>query len=125
MKNETSVSDDGRIMSRQIKPIPVQTAAGVRMITPENLLYVEEYHHETCFVFAKERIDSTALLTAMEPILVPFGFIRCHRNYIVSLQKITFIGKEYITLENGDSIPLSMQRRDDFLTAYNKFMRMN
>ena len=125
MMKETTACDDNRIMLRQMKLIPVQTAAGVRMINPENLLYVEEYRHETCFVFAKDRIDSTVLLTAMEPILVPFGFFRCHRNYIVSLQKITFIAKEYITMENGDSIPLSMQRKDDFLAACTEFMRRN
>ena len=125
MMKETTACDDNRIMLRQMKLIPVQTAAGVRIINPEELLYAEIYRNETCFVFAEQRIDSTVLPAEAEPLLVPFGFFRCHRNYIVSLQKITFIGKEYITMENGDSIPLSMQRRDDFLAACTEFMRRN
>ena len=118
MRKDITTGDDSRIMLRQMQLIPLQTAAGVRMINPEELLYAEIYRNETCFVFAEQRIDSTVLPVEAEPMLVPSGFFRCHRNYIVSLQKITFIGKEYITMENGDSIPLSMQRRDDFLAAY-------
>ena len=125
MKNETTVSEESRIMRRQMEAIPVQTAAGVRMIYPEELLYVEIYRRETCFVLSEERIDSMILPAEAESALAPFGFCRCHRNYIVSLRKITFIGKEYITMENEDSIPLSMQRRDDFVASYTRFTRMN
>ena len=41
MMKETTACDDNRIMLRQMKLIPVQTAAGVRMINPDLLRLCE------------------------------------------------------------------------------------
>ena len=93
-----------------------------RSIDPNDLLYAEAYRDKTSFVLSGERVDSSIALSDAEPMLIPFGFFRCHRNYVVAFRKITYVGREFVTMENGDSIPLSMQRREEFLKAYREFM---
>ena len=50
------------------------------------------------------------------------GFFRCHRGYLVSLDKIKQYDRREIELVNGDKILLSRQKYSDFVQAYMKYM---
>lgn len=121
------VVKEALLVSAPKKPqtIHIHTDSGVSIINPDDLLYAEVYKHDTSFVFSKEHLQSTVQLSNVETMLAPFGFFRCHRGYVVSFKKITFIGKDSLTMENGDSIPLSKHRRKEFLDAYSNYMGVN
>lgn len=103
----------------------INTNDGLKVIDPDKLLYAEVYKHETSFVLEQEKAESTVQLSVIEHKLLSLGFFRCHRGYIVSFKKITFIGKDFLTMENGENIPLSKHRRKEFLDAYSNFMGVN
>lgn len=50
------------------------------------------------------------------------GFFRCHRGYLVSLDKIKQYDSREIELVNGDKILLSRQKYSDFVHAYMEYM---
>lgn len=50
------------------------------------------------------------------------GFFRCHRGYLVSLDKVKQYDSREIELINGDIILLSRQKYSDFVQAYMKYM---
>lgn len=102
--------------------ILVNTAEGVCVIDSDEILYAEVYQHETSIVFVGKRVNANIQLSTVEPMLVPYGFFRCHRAYLVSFSKIVFIGKDTLTMKNGDRIPLSKHRRKQFLDAYTRHM---
>ncbi len=108
------------------KPVlHINTNDGLKVIDPDKLLYAEVYKHETSFVLEHEKAESVVQLSVVEEKLLPLGFFRCHRGYIASFKKITFIGKDFLTMENGENIPLSKHRRKEFLDAYSNFMGVN
>lgn len=104
------------------KKLLINTADGVSVIDPDQLIYAEVYQHETSFILRSGRIKGNVALGAMEASLLPHGFFRCHKSYLVSFAQIAFIGRDTLTMENGDIIPLSKHRRKAFLDDYSSFM---
>lgn len=50
------------------------------------------------------------------------AFFLVHRSYIVNLDRILDYGKTFITLENGEEIPMSKYKHDEFVRAYAAFL---
>lgn len=108
--------------SKKPEKFLVNTEKGAQVIDPADLLYAEVYQHETSFQLKDARITGSIQLCTAEPMLEPFGFFRCHKSYLVSLRQISLIGRDSLTMANGDIIPLSKHRRKAFLDAYGKYM---
>ena len=104
------------------KKILVNTENGVRIIDPEELIYAEVYQHETSFILKNGHIEGNVQLHTVEQLLQPQGFFRCHKSYLVSFPHISFIGRDALTMGNGDIVPLSKHRRKAFLDAYGAYM---
>ena len=53
--------------------------------------------------------------------LEKYGFIQCHRGYIVNLREVRDYNDEVVRLMNGESVLLSSKIRKDFVARYIKF----
>ena len=53
------------------------------------------------------QLEVTEIITVLEKLLLPIGFIRCHRSYLCRTGSIHQIGRTEITLDNGSVIPVS------------------
>ncbi len=53
------------------------------------------------------QLEVTESITVLEKLLLPIGFIRCHRSYLCRTGSIHQIGRTEITLDNGSVIPVS------------------
>ena len=104
------------------KKILVKTADGVHMIDPDDIIFAEVYQHETSFHVKQGCICGNVQLGAVEPMLPAGAFFRCHKSYLISLDKVSFIGRTSLTMCDGCEIPLSKHRRKEFLDAYSRFM---
>ena len=59
-----------------------------------------------------------------EYLLPPKYFFRSHKSYLVNINEINKYIKSdggYIIMENGDNIPISVRKREDFLKTVMKF----
>ena len=104
------------------KKLLVNTETGVSIIDPDELIYAEVYQHETSFVLNDGRIVGNVQLGAVEQMLQPQGFFRCHKSYLISFRHVCFIGRDCLTMAGGDIVPLSKHRRKAFLDAYSAYM---
>lgn len=98
----------------KIEKIPSKIDDKIVLFDPFEIDYIESYEG-TSYLFIKgDKFPSTTTLNELEKKLLPFGFFRCHRSYIVNLQKvrevITWTRNSYsLTLDDmkKTTIPLS------------------
>ena len=99
----------------------LNTDSGARVLELNELIYVEVFHHTTCFVTRDGRLELRTPLSEAEQKTEGKGFFRCHKSYLVNLRHVRKIDAASLTMSNGDLVPLSKHRRREFLSAYSFF----
>ncbi len=51
------------------------------------------------------------------------GFYRCHRGYLVNMAYIAQYSADIILLHNGETVYLSKEKYNDFVTAYMNYLK--
>ena len=89
-------------------------------IQPYEIDYIESINSVSTINVKGESYPTTSTMTELEEKLKIFGFFRCHRSYLVNLQRIQELisySKNSYTLilkgEAGTTLPLSRSRLDD------------
>ncbi|MGD7044687.1 LytTR family transcriptional regulator DNA-binding domain-containing protein [Jeotgalibacillus proteolyticus] len=101
----------------QIEKIPAKINEKIILFNPPEIDFVESSEGQSNLSVQGEVYPCTFTLNDLEKRLVPFGFFRCHRSYIVNLQKVrevvTWTRNSYsLVLEGTDrtTIPLSKSK---------------
>ncbi|VEF46279.1 ABC transporter ATP-binding protein [Bacillus freudenreichii] len=101
----------------QFKKIPTKIKDKIVLFNPPEIDYIESSEGQSFLHIKGESFPSDFTLQELESRLLPFGFFRCHRSYIVNLQKvrevITWTRNSYsLVLEdvNKSTIPLSKSK---------------
>ncbi|RWR07309.1 LytTR family transcriptional regulator DNA-binding domain-containing protein [Siminovitchia fortis] len=101
----------------QFKKIPTKVKDKIVLFNPPEIDYIESREGQSFIHIKGEAFPSDFTLQELENRLLPFGFFRCHRSYIVNLQKvrevITWTRNSYsLVLEdtNKSTIPLSKSK---------------
>ena len=63
-----------------------------------------------------------ATLHEYENRLSPYGFLRCHRNYLINMSHIRRIENIEILTTSNHNIPMSVRKKQDCLRAFNTFL---
>lgn len=113
------------ISSTAPKNIAIRTSDGsTHVILSNSIMCVESSAHHTKIATTSGSLSCSASLKELETELADAGFFRCHRCYLVNLQHITRIDADSCLIATQDRIPISRQRKQDFLTAFNRYMGM-
>lgn len=99
----------------------VKTLEGFRTVKIRDIYYAENIARKVVLHTAQGNIAYYEKMDHLEQQLGN-GFFRCHRGYLVSLNKIKQYDSREIELVNGDKILLSRQKYSDFVQAYMKYM---
>lgn len=91
-------------------------------ISTNNILYVESMLHKIYVHTTTEIIQYYGKLSAEEGKYFAKGFARCHRSYLVNMSQIKAIEKNEIILMNGARLPLSRQKRAEFMKNFTVYM---
>ncbi len=98
----------------RFEKIPTKVNEKIVLFDPPEIDYIESTEGQTLLHIRGESFPCTFTLNELEERLLAFGFFRCHRSYIVNLQKvrevITWTRNSYsLVLEDTlkSSIPLS------------------
>jgi len=84
-----------------------------------DILYFEVVKKVVTVYYIGGKFEFYSTLGKIEDTLSSHGFIRVHRNYIVSLAKIARFEKEEIVFETGDRVPVGRSFRKELLAALN------
>lgn len=119
--NEKESEDESReaedINPISLDKIPSKVNDKIVLFHPPEIDYIESNDGQSYLYVKGESFPCAFTLQKLEERLLPFGFFRCHRSYIVNLQKvrevITWTRNSYsLVLENTQksTIPLSKSK---------------
>lgn len=101
----------------RFEKIPTKVKEKIVLFNPPEIDYIESNEGQSFLHIKGEAFPSVFTLQELEERLLPFGFFRCHRSYIVNLQKvrevITWTRNSYsLVLEDAQksTIPLSKSK---------------
>lgn len=106
--------------------IPAKVDEKVILFDPLEIDYIESQDGKAKIVINNESFTLDSTLTEIEKKLEVYGFFRCHRSYIVNLQKvreiITWSKNTYslkIDNQSQSTIPLSRTKLQDIQDIFN------
>lgn len=119
----TEVSDAVRLFLRRSDPaVLVEDIQGrQRRIPVSELLYLEVMDHRVTLHLYHEQLTVRKNLREFEEELTPLGFLRCHVSFLVNARKVTAIRTSDLTMQNGDTVPVSKQRRKRFQEEFTQY----
>lgn len=102
------------VLPVRFEKIPTKVNEKIVLFDPPEIDYIESNDGQSFLHIKGEAFPSVSTLNELESRLLPFGFFRCHRSYIVNLQKvrevITWTRNSYsLVLDDAEksTIPLS------------------
>src|SRR5699024_2058212 len=72
----------------RLEKIPTKIDDKIVLFDPLEIDYIESYEGIASLYINGESFPSVSTLQELETKLIPFGFFRCHRSYIINLQKV-------------------------------------
>lgn len=110
------------------KTLLIQYAGANKAIPLDNIYYMESQKHKIV-LYTKDReqaslcrLEYYAKIGELEEELQGH-FCRIHKGYLVNLSCVDEYSRTEIILTNGDKIPLSKYKYEDFVKAYLRFMQ--
>ncbi|MFQ3853048.1 LytTR family DNA-binding domain-containing protein [Staphylococcus parequorum] len=104
----------------------MKTSEKTLFLDPIDIDYLEGQDGKVVIHVGNEQYTHDTTLQAIETIIIPYGFYRCHRSYIVNLQKVSEIiswskNNYSIRLNNTKEmlIPLSRQKAKEIEQFFN------
>lgn len=107
--------------SRKDACFTVKTLEGFRTVKNKDIFYAENSARKIVLHTKQGDISYYDKMENLEQHLGS-GFFRCHRGYLVSLDKIKQYDSREIELVNGEKILLSRQKYPEFVRVYMKYM---
>lgn len=100
------------------KKISISTDGKLIFLEPDDIIYIEsDGNYCTLYLKNSKKIVVTKKLKSFSELLPEEEFFRIHNSYIINLNKVKeFIKVDgYVVLENNIKIPVSRQRKTEFL----------
>ncbi|MBO0331063.1 LytR/AlgR family response regulator transcription factor [[Muricauda] lutisoli] len=102
----------------QSKKITINTDGKLVFLNSDDILFAEsDGNYSTIFLSDGQKILLTKKLKEVNALLPESSFFRIHNSYIINLNKIKEFLKTdgYVVLESNHKIPVSRQKKSDFL----------
>ena len=100
------------------KKITINTDGKLVFLEPKDIFYAEsDGNYTTLYLSDNKKIVVTKKLKEINELLPTDHFFRIHNSFIINLNKIKEFLKSdgYVILENNAKIPVSRQRKSEFL----------
>ncbi len=110
-----------KIKKRDVKYVTLNMAGAIKKIAIKDLLYIEVQNHDLYFKTKSDSFVTRGTLTDFEENLSEYNFFRCHRCYLVNIEKVDVCkGSEIEILDNV--IPVSRGKKKELLSKLNDFL---
>lgn len=104
------------------KTLIIQYAGVNKAIPLDNIYYMESQKHKIVLYTKDGELEYYAKIGELEEELQGH-FCRIHKGYLVNLSYVEEYSRTEIILTNGDKLPLSKYKYEDFVKAYLRFMQ--
>ena len=106
------------MLTKSKKKITFNTDGKLVFLESEQILYAEsDGNYSTIYLVDGHKIVLTKKLKEVNELLPSDSFFRIHNSYIINLTKIKEFLKTdgYVVLQSNHKIPVSRQKKSDFL----------
>lgn len=104
------------------KTLVIQYAGANKAIPLDSIYYMESQSHKIVLYTKDGKVEYYAKIGELEEELQGH-FCRIHKGYLVNLSYVDEYSRTEIMLTNGDKLPLSKYKYEDFVKAYLRFMQ--
>lgn len=104
------------------KTLLIQYAGANKAIPLDHIYYMESRKHKVVLYTKDGELEYYAKIGELEEELRG-QFCRIHKGYLVNLSCVDEYSRTEIMLTNGDKLPLSKYKYEDFVKAYLRFMQ--
>ena len=101
--------------------ISIPLEDGIQKLSIDEILYVESQGHAMNYHTLKDIYVSRGTMKELEEILVPYGFFRSGKGFLVNMKYVDGM-KENCCLIRGERIPVSRMKRKPFMDALLQYM---
>lgn len=91
---------------------------GTVTVVVSDIYYVETVNRSICVHTREHDYISNAKIGELENKLTEYGFFRCHKSYVVNLDKIRTFDKTDIQMKDGSCIMVSARRHAELKRQY-------
>ncbi len=109
------------LLSKSERVFVFENKQGTFRIKFSDILYFESYNHNFKIATTGGNYEFKSTLSEIMSQISESGFIQVHRSYIINYNQIRLIKYEEITMSNGDSIPISRNKRKEVRETLMKF----
>lgn len=122
---ETVKAINNKMLKRRSdQRIKFQTREKEIFFFTSNIEYIEVFDHWLRVVLNEgNTIECYGSLSEFEEHLVPAGFVRPYKSYLVNFKYVHSIEKTQITLDNGTKLPLSRYKANEVRDKFKEYLR--
>ena len=80
---------------------------GLLPLPADTILWAEAFSHTICLHTTAKSVSVRGPLEDARQRLAAYGFVRCHRSYLVNLAYVAEIGRREVLLTDGSRVPVS------------------
>ncbi len=92
-----------------------------RAIMFDDIYYLESQNHKIILALKAEKVKYYAKIGELEKKLRG-QFYRIHKGYLINLSHVEVYNRSEVTMANGDRLPISKYKYDDFRKAYMEYI---
>lgn len=111
-----------QLNSAKTQFLTVQSGSCIQRFSYSDILYLEVRNRKVTVHSQTGNVDFYGKLDTLEKCL-PVHYFRCHRSFIVNMDFVMQISKTDLLITNGEFIPVSKRKYQDFSIAFMKQMQ--
>ncbi|MDR1156875.1 MAG: LytTR family DNA-binding domain-containing protein [Oscillospiraceae bacterium] len=100
----------------------VESDARTIALEIKDIVYMESLDHYIAVHTERNEYIKRGQLNGEEKALVPYGFVRTHRKYLVNMAYIFEITQNDMVLKSGDHLQLSARKHSEVMNSFNHFL---
>lgn len=105
-----------KLQERQPHTVVFRAGGAITPVAVEELFYVEAVNHSAIAHTARGEIPCGMTLSAVENLLAPHHFFRCHAAFLINLAKVEQVQATDVVVA-GAMVPVSKHRRKAMMQA--------
>ena len=91
---------------------------GSRVVPLDEMIYLETSGRKTAIHTQKDHTEYAVPLSKLKEEFQKQGFCLSHFSYLVNLSHVARVERDTLTLDTGESIPVSRRYYQDFMARY-------
>ena len=110
-----------RMRKRTARYITLAVRGGSRKLDVFDIRYIESQGHNLTVHLREESLSVSGTMRELEDALVPHGFFRCNKGYLINLAHVDAV-REGSAIVDGEPLLISRGRKNAFLEAMAGYM---